>query len=91
MTPLITLYNLGEGEWESADFAAYKEIKETGNDAISMAICEVMQVEIATYTLALRSNMPTPIGDKRGCLLVKASKNSRLGACSSYGSMCKSD
>jgi GTP-binding protein YchF len=46
--PLITLYNLGDGEWESADFAAYKEIKETGNDAISMAICGVMEVEIAT-------------------------------------------
>ncbi|MDP6943611.1 MAG: DUF933 domain-containing protein [Myxococcota bacterium] len=46
--PLITLYNLGEGEWESSDYAGYKDIKETGNDAISMAICGVMEVEIAT-------------------------------------------
>ena len=82
MAPLITLYNLGEGE--SADFAAYKE---TGNDAISMANCGVMEVEIATVTLALRSNMPTPIGDKRGCRLVKASKNRWIEACSGYGSM----
>ena len=87
MTPLITLYNLGEGEWESADFAAYKEIKETGNDAISMAICGVMEVEIATYTLALRSNMPTPIGDKRGCRLVKPRDDRQLETGLDYGSM----
>jgi hypothetical protein len=86
--PLITLYNFGEGAWESADFAAYKE---TGNDAIAMVLCGVMEVEIATSPLAHRSNMPTLIRDKRVGRLVKASKNKRLGSCSKDGSPCKTE
>ena len=45
--PLITLYSLGEDEWESADYAAHREIREAGPNVICMAMCGSIEAEIA--------------------------------------------
>ena len=46
--PLITLYNLGESEWEDATHASLRETRERGRNAISMAMCGSIEAEIAT-------------------------------------------
>jgi len=46
--PLITLYNLGESEWDDAAYGALRETRERGRNAMSMAMCGTIEAEIAT-------------------------------------------
>ena len=45
--PLIVLYNLGEGEWDDAEYASLREVKEPGPMAVTMAMCGLVEAEIA--------------------------------------------
>ena len=48
LKPIITLYNMGEGEWEDPANATLRETRESGTDALSMAICGEIEAEIAS-------------------------------------------
>lgn len=45
--PLITLYNLSEESWADPDYGQLKEVRELGQNALSMAICAAIEAEIA--------------------------------------------
>jgi GTP-binding protein YchF len=45
--PLIALLNLSEDHWHDAAWAGQRETKETGTQALSMAICGAIEAEIA--------------------------------------------
>jgi GTP-binding protein YchF len=48
LKPLITLYNLSEEAFAAPDFAPYRESRERGPEARSMALCGEIEAEIAT-------------------------------------------
>ncbi len=47
MKPLITLYNFSEDSWEEEKYAALREVRETGKNELSLAICAEIEKEIA--------------------------------------------
>ncbi len=46
--PLITLYNLSENGYADPECARYREFREKGKSSLTMAICGVIEAEIAT-------------------------------------------
>ena len=52
LTPLLTLYNLGEAEWEEPANATRREIRERSRNGLSMALCGSIEAEIAALDAA---------------------------------------
>jgi GTP-binding protein YchF len=47
LKPLITVYNLSEDAWANPKYAELREIKESGGNELSMALCGAVEKEIS--------------------------------------------